>query len=104
MASAPPFSQILELRPEFQPFIRSNTNTSDAFVKQVCWHFTVSGIADKNPDVLQMDSALPRARYSLDGKAGLKLLQQVLFPMSPSPQTDIVFIAPDFEGQHQHIK
>ncbi|PMD64960.1 uncharacterized protein K444DRAFT_705624 [Hyaloscypha bicolor E] len=63
-----------------------------------------SRIADKNPDVLQMDSALPGARYSLDGKAGLKLLQQVLFPMSPSPPTDVVFLELDFEGQHQHIK
>jgi hypothetical protein len=40
----------------------------------------------------------------LYGKAGLKLLQQVLFLMSPSPLTEVVFVALDFEGWRQHIK
>jgi len=98
LASAPSSSRSLALPPEFQPFIRSNTNTSDVFIKSVCWHLTVSGVADKNPDALQMDFALPEVQYSLYGKAGLKLLQQVLFLMSPSPLTEVVFVAVDFEG------
>jgi hypothetical protein len=37
-------------------------------------------------------------QHSLYGKAGLKLIQQVLFLMSLSPLTEVVFVALDFEG------
>jgi hypothetical protein len=38
------------------------------------------------------------------GKLASKLLQQVLFLMSPSPLTEVIFVALDFEGWRQHIK